>query len=551
VKKKQGSRIDEARGHVRRGEALRALQRAVAADPTDVRRWKVLGDLALDLGRHEDAVGAYARALDLAKDDLHLQCRLGLALERARKLIEAEKVYRRVLKRRPDLTPIRARLGVVQRDLGSWGDAAGNLKRAIEADPGQSEARLVLSDVVGYLDGPAASLDALERSLKLVVGQASWMCEAASMLAQHGEMARATNLYRQAIARDPDLAIAYLALARAGEYTDHGRLQEMLRQEGWPPLQRSMLWFALAWIHHHEHDVDQAFSCLREANDLLRGGFDPQKHRAHVDQLVVMFTAERFSESKGGGSGSEMPVFVVGMPRSGTSLVEQALASHPEVYGAGELKTVPWLAARLAHARHQPFPGCLKDVKAADIGKMASEYLKRLPPARGDARRVVDKLPDNFLRLGLIALAFPRATVIHCRRHPLDVGLSCYFQLFKPGSHNWAYDLGHIGSYHRQYQRVMETIGAAVPLRVVEVQYETLVADFESTLRDLLAALGLSWHPDCLAFHRHRRRVHTASAWEVRQPVYGHSVARHLPYKDHLDELIESLGDTANAPSVL
>jgi hypothetical protein len=227
------------------------------------------------------------------------------------------------------------------------------------------------------------------------------------------------------------------------------------------------------------------------------------------------------------GDASEVPVFIVGMPRSGTTLVEQILASHGAVFGAGELTDVGAIAQALY--RHTPgepaYPACMSGLDGTAYAGFGASYVKRTRGLAPDAGRIVDKNPLNFLHLGLIALMLPEARIVHCRRNPADVAVSCYFQNFTRGQ-EWAFDLGDIGRFHRAYERLMEHWRGVLASPMLELDYEAMVGDSEAESRRLVAFCGLEWDPACLAFHRARRPVRTASQWQVRQPIYAHSVER-------------------------
>ena len=246
---------------------------------------------------------------------------------------------------------------------------------------------------------------------------------------------------------------------------------------------------------------------------------------------------------------SGQPVFIIGLPRSGTSLVEQILASHPEVHGAGELTDIGRLAQslRVRVRSDKRFPDSALDIEQAQVAPLAQIYLDRLHGLAPDAVRITDKMPSNFLYLGFIALLYPGARVIHCRRDPRDVGLSCYFQNF---SHRpaFAYDLGDIGFYNREYERLMAHWRTVAPVSIHDIDYETLIAEQERESRRLVEFCGLAWDDACLAFHKSGRAVRTASSWQVRQPIYRNSARRWRNYEPHLAPLIDAL-DGGGAPA--
>jgi hypothetical protein len=269
--------------------------------------------------------------------------------------------------------------------------------------------------------------------------------------------------------------------------------------------------------------------------------FDAAAHRRRVDWLIRTFTPEFFRQVEGVGLDPETPVFIVGMPRSGTTLVEQILSRHPQVFGAGELRDVD----RLAEALTAPVEAVGGDSNvlaalARQKGRdLAERHLHRLTRLGGAALRVIDKLPINFLHLGLIATLFPRARVLHCRRDRLDTCLSCYVQYFHALNFTW--DLEDLGKYHREYERLMAHWRTALPLRLLDVSYEELVSDQEAVSHRMIAFCGLDWDERCLAFHENPRPVHTMSMLQVRRPMYASSVGRWRRYEKQLEPLRKAL----------
>jgi hypothetical protein len=286
---------------------------------------------------------------------------------------------------------------------------------------------------------------------------------------------------------------------------------------------------------------------------VLGRGYDPAEHSALVDRIVAGFTPELFGRLGGAGDATRQPVFVFGMPRSGTTLVEQVLASHSLVHGAGELPlarqgfvSVPEVLGMADEMR-----SCLAALDAGAVRELCRRHreglravVERDGPAGGEGprpepQRVVDKMPDNYLYLGLLAVLFPHATFVHVRRDLRDVAVSCWMTHFR--SIRWANDPDHLAGRCRDYRRLMEHWRAVLPVPVHEVVYERLVDDFEAEARRLVAACGLEWEPDCLQFQQTRRPVRTASVTQVRQPLYRRSLARWKHYETALADLFALL----------
>jgi hypothetical protein len=317
-----------------------------------------------------------------------------------------------------------------------------------------------------------------------------------------------------------------------------------------PAEDRCRISFAIARTHDRANRYGEAFEYGRRANDLRReidgrAGlvYDPAAFARRIDQLIALFTPEYFARVRGFGTDAETPVFVVGMMRSGTTLVEQILASHPRAFGAGELSDlVRLLAALPARLRTTTeFPACVNLLDESTARVVAGEYVQRLRALGGAADRVVDKMPTNYLWLGFIATFFPNARIIHCRRDPVDTCLSCFFQDFA-SPHPYTSDLRHMGHYYRQYERLMAHWATVLPVRVFELNYEELTTDQEAVSRRMVEYCGLPWDDRCLRFNENKRVVRTASALQVRRPMYTSSVGRWKRYEPFLGPLLEEMG---------
>ncbi len=261
-----------------------------------------------------------------------------------------------------------------------------------------------------------------------------------------------------------------------------------------------------------------------------------------IDRLIAAFTPERLQSLPRAQHDSKTPVFILGMPRSGTSLVEQILASHPQVHGAGELNNIMRLESGMPDlvGGGKRFPDGLNKLTQEHVDELASHYLEHLAELSPDALRVTDKMPNNFLHLGTIQLLFPDARIIHCMRDPLDTCLSCYFQNFF-AQHPYTNDLGHLGAYYNGYERLMAHWKQTLDLPIFDIRYEDLVENQETKSREMIEFIGLEWDEACLKFHENKRIGRTASYDQVRQPIYKGSVARWRNYESHLEPLRKAL----------
>ena len=305
---------------------------------------------------------------------------------------------------------------------------------------------------------------------------------------------------------------------------------------------RSVLEMAAGAAHINCNSHKAGFAHYRRGNLLKDVAFDIETYRGFVDRLITTFDEEHFKRTTANGSDTDIPVFVIGMPRSGTSLVEQILASHSLVHGAGERENVLQLADHLGRLVNdsRAYPDCLDSLTSEHSQQIAEDFLRDLRHTDPKAMRIVDKMPGNFHHIGLIASLFPKAQIIHCQRDPRDTCLSIFFGDFA-GSHPYSYDLNNLGLYYREYERLMAHWHRVLPGRILDVAYESVVEDQENWSRKMLSFCGLDWESACLEFHKTQRNVRTRSNVQVRQPIYRSSLARWKSYEDELQPLLDGL----------
>ena len=508
-------RPDSVEAHNNLGNALRDSGRleeaaasyrcAVAIRPDYAKLHNNLGNALLDLGRIEEAVASYSRALELEPDFAKAHSNLGSAFRELAKLDEAEASYRRALAIRADSSEILTNLGVVQRLQGRADEAEASLRRALSIDP-----------------GAAPTITSL-----------------AELYADRGQFAEAENLYKKAYAGHPESAQAWAGLAALRKMTsdDSAWIKEAQRiaQRPLRPRDEAHLRYAMGKFFDDVQDYEQAFVSYRRANEIAKA-YSPPHDRQHLARTFEfttrLYDREWLDRAKVTSNSSSRPIFIVGMPRSGTSLAEQILASHPAVFGAGELSF--WKTASLqvgSAALESGFDGSV-------LAKLADEYLQLLTGLSLDASRVVDKMPANFAHLGMIHAALPNARFIHMRRNPIDTCLSIYFQNFHV-AHSYANDLEDLAHYHHEYQLLMQHWRSILPpSAILEVPYEALVADQETWSRKMLDFVGLPWDPACIDFHQTNRRVSTFSKWQVRQKISKTSVERWRNYAPFVGPLM-------------
>ncbi len=528
--------------------AASAYRRAAACEAGHSGALLNLGALLRRQGDDEGAIACYRKALALQPDLGAAHFNLGNLFEEKGELDRAEAAFRDAVAAAPDDPAIRLGLGNVLKRQGKLDEAIACYQHAATLDPAFMVAPLNLGNTLmeqGRLD---EALESYRRALAIDPENAQTHFNIGVALQSQGRFEAATQALERALELRPDFAEAVAGIAVSKAYREGdpeiSRIEGLLADRDLAEAPRINLEFTLGKIYDDLGRYDEAFAHFRAANRLKDAemGFDAAANAALVRRLRDTFDADFLAPRRGWGVSSGLPVFVLGMPRSGTTLVEQILASHPEVFGAGELRTmrdiVEGLPSRLG--TETPFPECAALIDEAGAAALGGAYLSALREHSAEAARITDKMPHNFLRLGLIALLLPDARIVHCRRDPLDTCLSCYFQHF--GSpYEFAYDLENLGAYYRDYEALMAHWGEVLPGAMLELQYEDLVADQEGVSREIVAFCGLEWDDRCLAFHDTLRPVRTASQWQVRQPLFASSLGRWRHYEKHLGPLRAAL----------
>ncbi|MCX7302908.1 MAG: sulfotransferase [Hyphomicrobiales bacterium] len=394
------------------------------------------------------------------------------------------------------------------------------------------------------------SIPLYEKALLLAPTDRSIRESYAEALSSAGRMEEAAALLRKNIASGFHIGLSYKRLAETQKFTadppELGSIRSELARAGLAAQEVADLNHASGKILNDLGRYGEAVDYFQRGKLAIGVGFNLASARRSFDTLISSFTPELFTAKAGIGNPSEVPVFILGMPRSGTSLAEQICASHPAVFGAGELVKL----GKALRAKGYGLPDDVTAVKSPEAltgeeaNSIAGDYLEFLRRKSPTAARIVDKMPHNFLRIGFIALLFPNARIIHCTRDPIDTCVSCFMTTFND-KHGYNTDLHTLGLYYREYDRLMRHWKSVLPGRIHECSYEALVADTETETRRMIDYLGLPWDDACLRFYATQRSVATPSRWQVRQPIYGSSVKRWKNYEDKIEPLIEALGDLA------
>ena len=497
-------------------------------------------DRELAADRSAEAIVRLEEILAIDPNHAPAHVRLGDALSRLGRYGEAEQALRWAVQTDPRRADAHLRLGMLLQWRGDFLGSETTLRRAVKLEPRSANALSALGHTLNSLDRAQDARDCFEKALRLNPRAASALCGLGWLTGTEGRFADAEALLRKALEADPQCIEAQTLLVSQRKMTDQddGWLQATHRmlERPRPPIEEAKLRFALGKFYDDLGDHRQAFEQYRQANDLRKrvaAPYDPAERTAWVDDVMRVYSADRVAQGADGANDSEVPVFVVGMMRSGTSLVEQIIASHPQAAGAGELQFWGMLAYKhpefLLH--HVP--------DAAFAGKQAEAYLKLLLRRGGAAVRVVDKTTANVDFVGIIHRVFPRARFIYMQRDPVDACLSSYFQDFSNAA-AFAMDLNDLAHYYREHHRLVSHWRTVLPQEVfLEVPYAQLVADQEGWSRRIIEFIGLPWDARVLEFDKTERTVLTASSWQVRQKVYASSVGRARNYQKFIGPLLK------------
>ncbi len=530
----------------RLAEAVASYRRALALNPD---YGMAHNNLAAALNQQEEFAAGLAssqRSVALIPEFFGAHVNHADSLLGLERFAEAEGPLRQALDLAPDRAQTHRDLGWVLVKLGRCEEAVACLEQAIALDPEDPMTHFALG-TTQYLQKDLRGSEAeLRRAVALASGYTAAWHELGTVLRSSGRFDEALMCFRRAVDIDADWPEAHRSLAvtgqQAADEAQLRRLKALLKNRGRSVSDRISAGFALGMLLDNAERCDEAFPCFAEANALHRQQraeagehFDIVALRRQVDNLIKLATPDFFSAAAAWGNPSQAPVFIVGMPRSGTSLVEQIAASHSRVFGAGELHELGGIWEMLsAHNRGRP----VEKWDAAFARRLADRHVGSLRTLGNGAVRIIDKMPDNTFFLWLIAALFPSARIILCRRDLRDVCLSCYFHHFTEG-HLYAYDLRDCAARELEFHRLAAQWLRVLPLEILVIDYEELVSDLEGESRRLIEFLGLEWERACVDFHLTERPILTASAWQVRQPLYTRSVGRWRHYESHLAPLLK------------
>lgn len=562
-------------------EAATQFRKVIKLQPAVLIAHDGLGVVLSAMGDYEAAGKAFRDALALQPDNADILIKLGYTLAHCGKLDDSEECLQRALHLKPSSADIIDALGDIRYQKEQYHDAIKYYEQAVAADPSRIDSFTYMGNSLLRLGNSGKAIPCFEKVIALDSDNMDALIHLGHALRSVGEPGRAEQYYQKALALEPDnliaiaglvnlyekqgffekayeqllpliqqnkastdIAAAFVRLCHRFENCDEAinYALKALEDETLAAPDRANLEYALGRRFDSQGDFDLAFTHYQLANTASMQTFDSARHAAFIESLIQVVDVPFFIRAARSKVRSERPVFIVGMPRSGTSLVEQILASHPRVFGAGELNDISEAVKSITQIKGEDalYPFNLDALTGDQLDTIANSYLEHLNELDSASVRVTDKYPTNFLHLGLIAMAFPDARVIHCTRDPLDTCLSIYFQGFSE-AYSFANKLEDIGFYYRQYDKLMQHFKSLNILPILDVAYEELVANQDEVSRKLIDFIGLDWDEKCLQFHQNDRFVATPSYDQVREKMYSSSVGRWKNYEKHLAPLVKAL----------
>jgi tetratricopeptide (TPR) repeat protein len=567
---------------MRHEQAVEHFRKAAALRPDYAEAWYNLGFSYTELGDLAAAEESYNKAISCRQNYVKAMFGLLRVQEVLNKKKEADDTIKKLISITPDSASMYYNLGIILQYAGGQDNirkAYEYLSKANELEPNSLEIHYALAKLLDEANNTEAAMDIYRKILEIEPEYQDIKLSYAQCLLKNEQIGEAENEIRSILAQTPDSIPTQAVLGNIyrirGEFSKAESIFRKILEvdkynnnalaglagcrkfdNGNDPFIKQLVdavekkktyigCFALGKIYNDLGKYDLAFDFYKKANEMKNSRIDynPADHSNYIESIINIFTRELISDLQKYGSDSEAPVFIIGTPRSGTTLTEQIISSHSAVYGAGELKFISELAANTYRTQNtdKKYPERIQILTPDEIHKEADIYLdKTFHYLTNGISRVTDKMPLNFLHLGYISILFPKAKIIHCRRNPLDACISIYFQAFS-SEHQYSFDLANLAYWYRDYIKIMQHWNVILGNKILNVDYDNTVNAVENVARKLIDFCGLDWEPGCIEFHKTRREVQTASLWQVRQPVYKTSLARWKRYDKHIGILKEIL----------
>ncbi len=523
---------------LRYDEAASSARMALAFDADNVEALANLSVALRNLSQFQEAEITARKALTLQPDSIEAKIDLADILFLSDRYQEAETIFEDVKELEPDSARIYMKLSSAQERLNKYDEALISMDKAEELNPEMPEIYYKKGSILLTANRVKESIAAFDKALELNPEYVYALSSKSESLQANGQMEESKKVLEQGLAINDNIPSLYMSMSKVHKFSEDDTYFHKMKalyknSEKMGSAEAAVLNFALFKACQDVGDYQQAFEHLKQGNNLKRKTV-PFNRTTQKDNFLIIpesCTPEIYKQFEGKGYESDIPVFIVGMPRSGTTLTEQIISSHPDAYGAGELYHLSNLEKTF---------GSTSPNNAYEMGKSYIESIKSLHPDAAKAKRITDKMPGNYIRILQIIATLPKAKIIHCKRNPMDTALSCYKQLFAQGQY-WSYDLEELGEHYAFYEMIMKHFKDHFDDHFIEVDYEETVTDFETQARRLINYADLDWHDACLEPHKQKRSVLTASKAQVVKPVYKTSVEAWRRYETQMQPFIESL----------
>lgn len=503
-------------------------------------------EMYLRAGNRRNAEKVCRGIANLSPQGVKIYKELGLSLCKEGRFEDSVFVFREILRHKPGWVELRVILGGMFTDHNRNEEAITELQKAISFNPAISKAHCYLGWALSKQKKLDEAVEAFSIALKNDPGDPMSHYGLGKILVTLGKLNEAEDCYKKAIQLNPDYCFAYRELTKVKRYIEYdddiSQMEKLYLRENISVEEKTQLAFGLGKVFEDLGNSDTALNYILEANQLKHGPqkYDIKKDRDYFTKLEEVFDPVLFKQHAMAGCKDAGPIFIVGMPRSGTSLVEQILASHPDVYGGGELHYIYEIVEKCSQEyTDAPYPENITQLPSF-FEDMGLDYIAKIRRLSAETKFVVDKMPHNFLFIGMIKLILPNATIIHCRRDPLDVIWSIFKNDFDDAQ-LYTYDLVELGNYYELYFKLMEHWNRVLYGKIFSIHYEGLVSDPRRVVKKLLTHCGLEWHEDCLDFYKTKRAVSTVSMVQVRKPLYKSSVRLWKRYEKQLAPLVQKL----------
>lgn len=535
-----------------RGELNKALpfyQKAIALNPKNAYLHYNIGLIFQNINQFSEAETSYLQTIRLNPEHGEAHANLGNLYFTNKQFKKAQLSLEAAVTYSPNSAHLHAGLGVTYYRLSKLDESVSSLNTALLIDPKNINAHLSIIDTLLFLGQYDRAYQHCEQILEIEPNNIIAIVNRASLNERMGQFEKGMKQILPFIEsgnKNLSVILAYVELAKRLHKQQEAidLLEEYLRETS--PIEdraKCRIHFRLGALHDFLKKYDKAFYHFQTGSRLKSTKYSIEKHQALLTSISSTYSEDFVNHAPVSNIESEVPIFIIGMPRSGSSLIEQILGSHPMVHPAGELQNMPQLMNSLSTmiGSRYAFPQCVTELTTEQINQFAKTYLDHVTNLSSTARYVTDKMPENFLMLGLIQQLFPNARIINCLRDPRSLALSCYFQLFRDDAQSFSYDLNHIAHYYKGYKKLMSYWKRTLSIQIIDIQYEALINQPKTEIQRILEFCNLDWSDDCLEFHDNKRQVATASYDQVRQPLYKSSLDRWQHYEKYISKSTKEL----------